>query len=127
MLRFFWVCLGGAAGTGARYFLSSWVSRRFGAGFPLGTLAVNGIGSFAIGVVMHLGLSTDVLSPTLRVALATGVLGGFTTYSSFNYETLRYLTGGAVWIGVINAAAMIVCCLAAGFIGLAFARWVVGN
>ena len=127
MLRFVWVCLGGAAGTGARYFLSASLSRRFGSGFPLGTLAVNVIGSVAIGAVMQLGLTTSLLSPTLRVALASGVLGGFTTYSSFNHETLSYFREGAAGLGLMNLVVMIGGCLAAGFLGVAFARWLAGS
>jgi CrcB protein len=87
MVRFLWICLGGAIGTGARYLLSGWVARQFGSSFPYGTLAVNLVGSLLIGAVMHLALATAQLSPDLRVVIAVGVLGGFTTYSGFNYET----------------------------------------
>ena len=81
--RLVWVCLGGAAGTAARYGLASWVAQQLGGAFPLGTLLVNVIGSFLLGAVMQVGLSTDVLSLTARTALAVGLLGGFTTYSSY--------------------------------------------
>jgi len=87
MSRLFWICLGGAVGTGARYILAGWVLRLLGPAFPFGTLLINVLGSFAISVVMHLALSAKLIAPTLRLTLATGVLGGFTTYSTFNYET----------------------------------------
>ena len=84
MARLLWICLGGAVGTGARYLLSGWLLRWLGPAFPYGTLAVNVLGSFLMGVLMHLALSTGSFSPTLRLTLTTGVLGGFTTYSTFN-------------------------------------------
>ena len=75
---------------------------------------------------MHLALTTGLLSPTLRVALTTGVLGGFTTYSTFNYETLQYLRGGAWTIGIANILLTVAACLAAGVGGLALAQWWTG-
>lgn len=69
MSRLFWICLGGALGTGARYLVSLWVLRTLGPAFPYGTLIVNGAGSFLIGAVMHVGLTTDLLSPSLRLVL----------------------------------------------------------
>ena len=125
MARFLWVCLGGALGTGARYGLSTWTAKRFGPLFPWGTLTVNVIGSFLIGAVMHAGLAGR-LSPETRVVLATGVLGGFTTYSSFNYETVRYFQESAWLLGALNLSLMVVGCLGAGIAGIAAARWALG-
>ena len=88
-MRLFWVCLGGAFGSGARYLLSGWVMEQLGPTFPCGTLAVNTIGSFLLGALMFLGIEAGALSPTVRLALTTGVMGGFTTYSTFSYETMR--------------------------------------
>jgi CrcB protein len=127
VVRFLWICLGGAIGTGARYLLSGWVARRVGTFFPYGTLAVNLVGSFLIGAVMHVSLTTAQLSPDSRVVLVIGVLGGFTTYSGFNYETLQYFRDGAWLIGFANVLVMIGGCLAAGIAGLASARWLVGS
>jgi CrcB protein len=127
MSRFFWICLGGAAGTAARYAVSSWALDLLGTGFPWGTLAVNAIGSFLIGAIMHVGLETQVLTPTARVALTTGVMGGFTTYSAFNYETQRLFAEGARVLALVNVFAMIFICLAAGVAGLALARLAVGH
>lgn len=122
MARFLWICLGGAIGTGARYLLSGWVLRVTGAGFPYGTLAVNVIGSFLLCLLMQIGLSTDLLPPTLRVVLATGVLGGFTTYSAFNYETLRFLQEDAWLLAFVNLGAMLAACLLAGWLGFVAGR-----
>jgi len=126
MARFAWICLGGAIGTGARYLLSGWAFALLGPGFPWGTLAVNVLGSFAIGGIMHLALAAKVLGPTLRLTLTTGVLGGFTTYSAFNYETLQYLRESNWGLGLANVAATLLLCLAAGAAGLALARWIAG-
>jgi CrcB protein len=126
MSRFFWICVGGAAGTGARYLVSGWALALLGPAFPWGTLAVNVTGSFLLGGLMHLALTTRLLAPTLRLALTSGVLGGFTTYSTFNYETLQYLREGALAIGIANILLTVGSCLAAGVGGLALAQWWAG-
>jgi CrcB protein len=118
MARFFWICAGGAAGTAARYLLSTWLARHSGSSFPWGTLAVNLIGSFLLGLLMEVALTTNVLSPTVRLTLATGVLGGFTTYSSFNYETLRLVQDYSSRLALANVAATLLGCLAAGVLGM---------
>src|SRR5258705_13291379 len=126
MGRLLWISLGGALGTGARYLLSVWLLRALGPAFPFGTLAVNVIGSFLLGVIMQAGLDTTVLSPTARAVLGTGVMGGFTTYSTFNYETLQYLQEGAWAMAGLNIAATLLVCLIAGALGVAVARGVLG-
>jgi crcB protein len=123
MSRFLWICLGGAIGTGARYLISGWALRAFGTAFPYGTLAVNLLGSFLIGLVMQLSVETSWLPANLRIVLTTGVMGGFTTYSAFNYETLRYFQEGAWLWGILNILGMMLSCLLAGLLGLAMARW----
>lgn len=127
MSRFLWICLGGAVGTAARYLISGFALELLGSGFPWGTLAVNLIGSFLIGGIMHVGLTTQILSPTLRLALTTGVMGGFTTYSAFNYETLSYFHEGARLLALANIAVMLVACLAAGAAGLWAAKLFLGH
>ena len=127
MGRLLLISLGGALGTAARYLLSVWLLRALGPAFPYGTLAVNVIGSFLLGVIMQAGLDTNLLSPTTRAVLGTGVLGGFTTYSTFNYETMEYLREGAFRLAGLNVAATLLLCLLAGALGLALARWLVGS
>jgi CrcB protein len=127
MTRFLLVCLGGAVGTGARYAVGGWAASRFGAGFPVGTLAINAMGSFAISVVMYLGLTAGALSADVRVFLAVGVLGGFTTYSSFNYEALALVQRGAWLMGLLYMGGTVAVCLAAGVLGFAAARWTWGG
>jgi len=125
--QFLWICLGGAVGTGARYLVALLALRLLGPAFPWGTLVVNVAGSFLLGAVMHVGLATEWISPAWRLALTTGVMGGFTTYSTFNYETLGYLREGAIVIALANVGATLILCLAAGWLGLMAARAIVGG
>jgi fluoride exporter len=127
MSRFLWICAGGAVGTGARYLLSGWALAALGPAFPYGTLAVNVLGSFCVGLIMQIGLATPLLSPTLRLALTTGVMGGFTTYSTFNYETIRYVQDGAWRLAVGNVALTLAACLAAGIAGIVLGRSLFGG
>jgi CrcB protein len=127
MTRFLWICLGGAAGTGARYLLSGWLLRTAGPAFPWGTLAVNVLGSFLLGLIMQVAVATDLLSPTLRLALTTGLMGGFTTYSTFNYETLQYFEQSDWLLGFANVAATVIVCLAAGGVGVVTGRLLAGS
>ena len=126
MARFFWICLGGAIGTGARYLLSGWLLRVTGPGLPYGTLAVNTIGSFLLCLLMQVSLSVESLSPTLRVVLATGVIGGFTTYSTFNYETLELFQKDAWLLGFANLGITVAACLMAGLLGILTGRLLLG-
>ncbi|HEX7253329.1 MAG TPA: fluoride efflux transporter CrcB [Thermoanaerobaculia bacterium] len=127
MSRFFWICLGGAVGTGARYILAGWAIALLGTAFPFGTLLINVLGSFGISLVMHLALSAKLIAPTLRLTLTTGLLGGFTTYSTFNYETLAYLREGNWAVAITSVAATVLLCLAAGLAGVAVGRALVGT
>ena len=114
MTRLILICLGGAVGTGARYVLGGLVVRWLGADFPYGTLLINVLGSFLIGLIQQVGLSTLLIPDTLRLVLTIGVMGGFTTYSSFSYETLKLAETGS-WVGAslyvgLTTALCLVCC-----------------
>ena len=117
-----YVAIGGALGSVARYQMDGWVQAKIGAQFPYGTLAVNVVGSLLLALVMFIALHTEAISPSMRIALSTGVIGGFTTYSTFNYETLHLAQSGAVALAVINVAVTLVACLAAGVAGIWVAR-----
>ena len=122
MERFLLICLGGAIGTGARYLTGIVAVRWLGIEFPYGTLMVNLFGAFAIGLVQQLGTEAKVISETTRLVLATGMMGGLTTYSAFSYETVRLIENGAwhsAWINVLVTTAV---CLALCFLGLAAGR-----
>lgn len=121
-----WVSLGGAAGSAARYLMSGWMLSWLGPGFPYGTLAVNLLGSFALALLMRIGIETTALTPNVRFALTTGVMGGFTTYSTFSYETMQLLQGGATVLALGNVAATLLGGLLACSLGWFAAGLVVG-
>jgi CrcB protein len=123
MRELLWICAGGAAGSGARYLVSIGMLRWLGDRFPHGTLVVNLLGSFLLAALMHVGLKSELMSPTLRLALTTGVLGGFTTFSTFSYETLRLAQSGAQGLALLNVAITVLACLAAAYLGFEAARW----
>jgi CrcB protein len=127
MDRLVWVCLGSALGGGARYLISLGALRLLGSSFPYGTLTVNVVGSFLVGLIMHVALETTLISPIARIFLATGVMGGLTTYSTFNYETLQLASEGDWHLAAVNVAATVLACLVAGALGLAAGRALVGN
>lgn len=126
MERFLWVCLGSAVGGGARYLVSGWVLKALGPAFPYGTLAVNVVGSFLIAGLMYGGVEKALISPTVRLALTVGVIGGFTTYSSFSYETMTQLQDGAWALALLNVLVTVIGCLVACALGWTAARWLFG-
>jgi len=121
------VVVGGGVGSGARYLMQEWALRRFGPQFPVGTMAVNLLGSFAMGALMYLAVSTPSLREPWRLALCTGVLGGFTTYSAFNYETLRFFQQGQGTLGAAYLVGTVVGCLVLGLAGHFGARAIFGS
>jgi fluoride exporter len=126
MERLLWICLAGALGTGTRYLVSLWAAERFGTLFPYGTLLVNLAGCFVMGFVVHLALGVASLSPTVRLALTTGFLGGLTTYSSFNFETTKLAADGALGLAAVYLCVTLLGCFAAGFAGIALGRALTG-
>lgn len=127
MGRLLLICLGGAIGTAARYGVSVWARGALGTGFPYGTLAVNVVGSFLLALIMYVGLHTEIVSPTTRLVLGTGVMGGFTTYSSFNYESLQLFEERSFRLGFVNMFVTLLGCFVAGWLGLALAKRLVGG
>ncbi len=117
------MCGAGALGCGTRYLVSLWIGAR---AFPFATLAVNLIGSFAIALVLELSLRIADFPPNLRLALATGFLGGLTTYSSFNHESTALLQTGQLLRALLYLGATVIGCFGAGLLGLALARKLAG-
>jgi CrcB protein len=113
---------GGAAGTICRYGANALAFRTLGARFAFGTLAVNVLGCFVMGLVMHWLDASASSSRALRLALTTGFLGGFTTFSAFGYETVRFLEVGKPTLAIANVAANVVLGIAATYAGLSLAR-----
>jgi CrcB protein len=124
VVRFLLVCAGGGLGSGLRYLVSTWAARALGADFPRGTVLVNVTGSFVLALVF--ALPGEWISAEVRLFLGAGVLGGFTTYSSFNYETLALLERGTPALALANVALTLSACLVAGLLGLALGRVLAG-
>jgi fluoride exporter len=122
VLRLLLVCAGGALGSGARYLVATWAARAYGASFPRGTLIVNVTGSLLLGIIMGVAGARDLLSPEARLFLGTGIMGGYTTYSSFNYETLALAERGSVALAAANVTLTLVGCFAGGALGLVAGR-----
>jgi CrcB protein len=119
MDRILWVCAGSALGGGARYAVALGLADTR---FPLATLVVNLLGSFVMGALMFVGGQAALLPSTALLALTTGVMGGFTTYSAFSYETLRSLQAGAIGAALLNVAVTVLGGLAACAAGWTLAR-----
>jgi fluoride exporter len=102
------VLAGGAAGSLARYVASTAIMTRFGGRFPLGTILVNVSGCFLIGVLMTLLSVRFQPHPNWRLGLVVGFLGGYTTFSSFEYETFAAIREGSLLIGLLNVAASVI-------------------
>ena len=118
MDRFLLICLAGALGTGARYLTTIWAAQRFGTAFPYGTLIVNLAGCFLIAFLLQLALAHN-WSQAVRGAVAIGFLGGFTTYSSFNFESMALAQQGAFGAAAANLGITVVGGFASGALGLA--------
>src|ERR1700730_11893834 len=118
-----YITLGGILGTLARYFLQGWVQQRSGlAQFPLGTLVINLIGSFLVGLAIRLGTGSTLLSPDLRAALTIGFCGAFTTMSTFSYESMKLLADGEYWYAGLYMGGTVIGCLAAVIAGTELAN-----
>ena len=104
-------------GSLARYAAGTAIMTRLGVRFPLGTFLVNISGAFLIGVLMTLFTGRVELHPNWRFVLVVGFLGGYTTFSTLEWETLALVKDGARWLGLINAAGSIVVGYAAVWLG----------
>lgn len=118
------VGLGGMVGSLARYGMAGAVQTLSGWTFPYGTLSVNLLGSLIIGVVASLALERGALSPEMRLLLATGFCGGFTTMSTFSYETLALISDGETLPALANVGASVIGCVAAVWLGQTIGRMI---
>ncbi len=114
MSKYLVVVLGGGVGSLTRYMAGTAIMQRFGGTFPLGTFVINVTGSFLIGLLMTLFTERLDWSPQWRLLMVTGFLGGYTTFSSFEYESLQALRQGAKWPGLFNLVGSVV----AGYIAV---------
>jgi fluoride exporter len=116
------IALGAAAGANLRYALSLWAARQWGAAFPYGTMLINVSGSFAIGFVMVLLITRFASGDFWRPLLVTGLLGGFTTFSTFSYETAMLLTSGSWLAAGLNVLGSVGLGLIGVFLGAGLGR-----
>ncbi len=114
MINYIVVFAGGGVGATARYALATWIGQRWGRSFPLGTFVINVSGSFVIGLLMTLMAERFTENPAWRLLLVVGFLGGYTTFSSFQYETGKLVIDGEFLYAALN----VVLSVAAGFIAL---------
>ncbi|MHB8120985.1 MAG: fluoride efflux transporter CrcB [Desulfuromonadaceae bacterium] len=112
-------CAGGGL---TRYYLSGWVYSLMGRAFPYGTLVVNILGAYLIGLIMELGLRSTLIPDALRLGLTVGFLGGLTTFSTFSYETFSLLEDGRFLVAFANIMASVAICLLFTWLGIITVR-----
>lgn len=116
------ISAGAALGANARYFLSAWAAARWGAAFPYGTLIINLLGSLGIGVILGLAAARPAVGPAWQLLLVTGLMGGFTTFSTFSFDTYRLLSQGRPLAALLNVLASVGLGLLATVLGVALTR-----
>jgi CrcB protein len=116
-MKYLVVLAGGGVGSLARYVASTAIMQRFGGAFPMGTFVINITGSFLIGLLMTLFTEKLEWNPNWRLLLVTGFLGGYTTFSAYEYESLQALRQGAKWIGLVNLVGSVVAGYVAVWLG----------
>lgn len=121
-LSFLLVALGGATGAVARYGASTWINRTFPVSLPLGTIFVNIVGSFLIGLLMVFFIKSGEGSANTRLLLVTGILGGFTTFSSFSWETWLLIENSRFSLAFTNIFLSVAVCLIATWAGVMLAK-----
>jgi fluoride exporter len=122
VLKLIALAAAGALGTLARYWLTGFVHRYGRATFPSGTLAVNIVGCFLIGLVMCLVREHQAFGPEARVIIVVGLLGGFTTFSAFGYETFELCRGGELILAALNIIGNVLVGLLAVWLGAVAGR-----
>jgi CrcB protein len=100
--KFLIISAGAVLGANTRYWLGDWAARRWGSGFPYGTLLINLSGSFLLGLFMTLALNRLMLDPRWRLLIAVGFLGAYTTFSTYTYESISLLLNGQWGLGLLN-------------------------
>ena len=122
MLQILAIATGGAVGAVLRFSVSNGVYRILGRDFPYGTMAVNVLGSFLMGILFILMVERLAVSAEFRSAILVGLLGAFTTFSSFSMETLSLIEGGEPTKAILNIVFSVVLCLAATWLGVGLGR-----
>lgn len=122
-MKLFWaIAVGAAAGGVSRFYLASAIQQRLGASFPWGTLAINLTGSLLLGFIIRYALATPAVSLEMRALLTTGFCGGYTTFSTFSYETAVLLEEGQFGRAAAYSLSSVVLALLGTFLGFMLAR-----
>ena len=127
MRPYLWIGLGGFFGANARFLVQQWAAVRWGADFPYGTMLANAGGSFVIAFFLTLAGGRLPVAPEARLFVAVGFLGGFTTFSSFSYETFQLAARSGWLVAGLNFAGNTLLGLAGVALGVFLARWLQGG
>jgi len=122
LIKYWMVGIGGFAGAIARFALGSYIGNRFGSRFPYGTFVINISGSFLIGFVLTMLAQRFDLSPNWRYLIPIGFIGAYTTFSTFEYETLRTVQDGQILMAFANVSLSVIVGFAAVWLGVVAGR-----
>ena len=116
------IAVGGGFGSVSRFLLAREMGRLLGNFLPYGTLVVNVLGSLALGWLATVFLARPEINIALRLGIAVGFLGAFTTFSAFSFESVQLMLNGSVWRAALNVAANTIVCLGMCYLGMQLAR-----
>jgi CrcB protein len=123
-MAIWWVGLGGFLGANARYLLGGFISERWGATFPFGTFVINVTGSFILGFFMAYAQDRPWVAPAARLMFAVGFVGAYTTFSTFEYETMRLIQQRELVLAAWNVFGSLLSGAVAVFAGLVLGEWI---
>jgi CrcB protein len=126
MIKILSIAIAGSIGALSRYWVSGWLHSVLGLAFPYGTLAVNIIGSFLIGLVMQISTTSTIISQSWRIPITIGFLGALTTFSTFSFETIRLAQSGAFIVAALNILLHVSLSLIAALLGLWIGKILIG-
>lgn len=124
MAAVLWVGLGGFLGANARYLLGGWVASRYGAAFPYGTFVINVTGSFILGFFLAFAQDRVWVAPSARLLFAVGFVGAYTTFSTFEYESVRLLQDREMLLAAVYLFGSVLTGGVATIAGMALGSWI---
>ncbi len=122
MQKFIFISVGAILGANLRYWIADWAAKKFGSGFPYGTMIINFTGSLLLGFFMTLAAERLLVDPKLRLLVTIGFLGSYTTFSTFSYESINLFLKGQLLAGLLNLFGSAFLGLAAVVIGIFLAK-----